>query len=135
MRGMDSGKRVQGKANGSGGKGKSEEAAGEREQQAFNERLTKDDDGACAEGEANGTLAAAADGADQHESGNIGADDEQHNGDCEEKDAQQWLDVLDGVLAQEGHISANVNGCHAGGKFAHHLLGDAIDVFGGLLQE
>ena len=96
--------------------------------------MTKDDAGARTEGEADCALAAAADGADEHESGYIGADDEQHNGDCEEEDAQQRFDVLDGVFAQEGHISADMDGRHAGGKFAHHLLGDAIDVFSGLLR-
>ena len=123
---------MQGGADGGCGKRQAQQSAGEAEQQAFEDGFADDDAGTRAQSQANRVFAAPADGADQQQTRDIDAGNQQDDGDGEEQSAQQGADVGDGVLTQQRHVAPDVNGRHAGGKSAHDLLGDAVGILRGL---
>ncbi len=119
---------------GDGGEDESDDAAGDAEDEAFEKRLAEEGGAAGAEGEADGHFAAAADGADEEKSGEVGAGDEQDDGDGEEEGADEGTGLGDDVLMEAADDGADVQAGHEGGVAAHDFLGDAIGVvtgFGG----
>ena len=132
MRGRVSGEHVDADAQGHGGSDQPEDAAADAEDETFEERLTEQGGGAGAESEADGDFAAAADGADQEESSEIGAGDEQDDGDGEEQGADERTSLRDGVLMEAGDDGADVQAGHEGRVIAHGFFGDAVGVFTGL---
>ena len=121
-------------ADGDRGKRQTQQAAGQAEQQAFEDGFADDGAGTRAQSQANGVFAAPADGPDQQQPGDIDAGNQQNDGDGEEQGAQQGTDVGDGILDAAADITPDVNRRHAGGKIAHDLLGDAVGILRGLRE-
>ena len=105
-----------------GRRDETDDAASDAEHQAFQKRLAEQ--GCCArsERESHGDFAAAANGADEQKSGEVGAGDEQDDGDGEEQGANQGTRLGDGVLMQAGDDGTDVQAGHEGRVIAHRLL-------------
>ena len=91
---------MQGGADRGCGERQTQQSTGEAEQQTFQYRFAEDDAGARAEGQADGVLAAPADGADQQQTRDIDTGNQQDDGDGEEQNVQQGADVGDGVFTE-----------------------------------
>src|SRR5208282_584819 len=94
------------------GQSQTEQAAGDTQYQAFQNCLSQQNGGAGAKSEAHGDFAAAADGTDQQQSGQVGAGDQQHDQDREKQNPHQLTSLLDGFLVQRTHHRADVQTRH-----------------------
>ncbi len=106
--------------------------AGKAQEQAGEHRLAEDGAGRSTQCDLHSVIAATADGADQQESGDVGAGDDEHDQHGKEESAQNRPGVRDGLIAEGEDIAANPDGGHGCGEVAHHLLRDARDVFNSL---
>src|SRR4029077_18751172 len=95
------GQKMKGGADSGSGECQAQQAAGQAEQQAFDDRLADDHAGTRTQRESNGVFATAANGTDQQQSCDIDAGDQEDNRDGQEQRAQQGPDVPDGRLAQQ----------------------------------
>ena len=106
-----------------------EDAAGNAEHQAFQERLAQESPRRWNRREADRDFAAAADGADEEETGEIGTGDEQDDGNGEKKGPKQRTGLGDGVpLMEVADNGADAQAGHEGGIVAHGSLGDAVGI-------
>ena len=94
------GKEADADAKGCRGEGEAENATGEADDEAFQHGLTEEGGGGGSEGEANGHLAAAADGANEKKTGEVGAGDEEDDGDGEEEGADERAGLFDGLFLE-----------------------------------
>jgi len=71
-------------------------------------------------------LAAATDSADQQQSSNVGARDQQHNYGGQKQRAYQLTSLFDGLFMERMHDRLNVQIRHERGLAAHRLLCNAL---------
>ena len=115
-----------------GGEDEAEDAAAHAEDETLEQRLAEERACAGTEREPDRNFAAAADGADEKKSGQVGAGDEQHDRDGKEEGADERTGLRDGVLMQPVNNGCDLQAGHEGRVVTHRLPGDAIGVLASL---
>ena len=131
MRGRSAGRDGEQRAHAGVAEDEAEDAAGEREDDAFGEQLADDAGAAGAHGGADGEFTLAAGGADEEEIGDVGAGDEQDEADGSEEDEERGARVADDGVAERLDAEA-VFGSHAVRVVAAELVGGEFELGVGL---
>ena len=90
------------------GEGHAEGSAGQREEEAFDQRLTEQACAAGAEGGADGGIAGASGGAGEGQVGEVDAEDEEHGADRRHEEDEALADVADHALLEGGEAGVEV---------------------------